>query len=111
VSRAELFADNATQKNITWHDLRATGLTWLAIRGEDPLKIMQRAGHVDFNTTQGYVREAETVREGFGKVFSPMPIALIGPAILIPFRSEVAQVPDIMVEAPGIEHDPPSAIG
>jgi integrase len=44
---------------MTWHDLRATGLTWLAIRGDDPLKIKQRAGHSAFSTTEGYVRQAE----------------------------------------------------
>lgn len=53
-TRANLFAaDDLTRKPITWHDLRATGLTWIAIRGDDPLKIMQRAGHTDFATTQG----------------------------------------------------------
>ena len=53
VKRAELHRDSLTHKNITFHDLRATGLTWMAIRGDDPLKIQQRAGHADFNTTQG----------------------------------------------------------
>jgi len=76
LTRAELFADDKTRKNITWHDLRATGLTWMAIRGDDPLKIMQRAGHTDFKTTQGYVREAEAIREGFGDVFPPLPECL-----------------------------------
>ena len=44
----------------------------MAIRGDDPLKIMQRAGHEDFATTQGYIREAEAVRAGFGDVFPPL---------------------------------------
>src|SRR5262249_31950037 len=48
ITRAELFVDDATRKNITFHDLRATGITWMAIRGDEPLKIMQRAGHEDF---------------------------------------------------------------
>lgn len=59
VHRAELHAGSRTRKAITFHDLRATGITWMAVRGDDPLKIMQRAGHVDFATTQGYIREAE----------------------------------------------------
>jgi integrase len=78
LDRADLFAKDATRKNMTWHDLRATGLTWLAIRGDDPLKIMQRAGHSEFRTTQGYVREAEAVREGFGEVFPSLPPDLLG---------------------------------
>jgi integrase len=77
IDRPELFASDATRKNMTWYDLRATGITWLAIRGEDPLKIMARAGHEDFATTQGYIREAEAVREGFGVVFPPLPPTLM----------------------------------
>lgn len=80
VDRPELFANDATRKGITWYDLRATGITWMAIRGDDPLKIMSRAGHVDFATTQGYIREAEAVRAGFGDVFSPLPPSLLSTA-------------------------------
>ena len=69
VKRAELHETTRTRKAMTWHDLRATGLTWLAIRGDDPLKIKQRAGHAAFTTTEGYVRQAEAVRDGFGDVF------------------------------------------
>jgi len=58
---------------MTFHDLRATGLTWLAIRGDDPLKIKQRAGHAAFTTTEGYIREAESVRDVFGDVFPTLP--------------------------------------
>src|SRR4051812_41177762 len=65
--------------SITWHDLRATGLTWLAIRGDEPLKIMQRAGHERFETTQRYVREAENLRDGFGEVFPPLLPTLTDP--------------------------------
>jgi integrase len=65
VDRAELHTSSRTRKAMTFHDLRATRLTWLAVRGDDPLKIMGRAGHVDFATTQGYIRTAEAVRVGF----------------------------------------------
>jgi hypothetical protein len=57
VTRADLHTEDATRKAMTFHDLRATGLTWLAIRGDDPLKIKQRAGHSAFTTTEGYIRE------------------------------------------------------
>ena len=54
---------------VTFHDLRATGITWCAVRGDDPLEIKQRAGHATFGTTEGYIREAENLRDGFGDVF------------------------------------------
>ena len=61
ITRAELFANDATRKQITFYDLRATGITFMALRGDEPLRIMKRAGHVEFDTTLGYIREAETV--------------------------------------------------
>jgi hypothetical protein len=42
----------------------------MAIRGDDPLHIQHRAGHVSFSTTQGYIRQAEAVRDGFGEAWA-----------------------------------------
>jgi integrase len=81
VERSELFATDQTRKAITFHDLRATGITWCAVRGDDPLKIKQRAGHASFGTTEGYIREAENLRDGFGDVFPTLPESLFGPSI------------------------------
>jgi integrase len=78
VTRRELRDEtSATTKALGWHDLRATGLTWMAVRGDEPLKIMQRAGHADLQTTQIYVRTAEAIEDGFGAVFPPLPAALL----------------------------------
>lgn len=77
IIRPELHEGSPTRKPITWHDLRATGLTWLAVRGDDPLKIKQRAGHTTFSTTELYVREAEAIRDGFGDVFPRLPEAAL----------------------------------
>jgi integrase len=79
VKRSELFTTDATRKAVTFHDLRATGITWCAVRGDDPLKIKQRAGHATFGTTEGYIREAENLRDGFGDVFPALPESLFGP--------------------------------
>ena len=80
VTRRELLDENSTTtKPLGFHDLRATGLTWMAVRGDEPLKIMQRAGHEDFQTTQIYIRTAEMVRQGFGDVFPPLVAALLAP--------------------------------
>ena len=76
VDRADLFANDATRKHLTFHDLRATGITWMAVRGDDPLRIKSRAGHASFSTTEGYIREAEQVREGFGEIFPSLPRSL-----------------------------------
>lgn len=64
---------SATRAALTWHDLRATGITWRAIRGDDPMKISRAAGHANFSTTQKYIRAAEILRAGFGEVFPPLP--------------------------------------
>jgi integrase len=77
VTRADLFTSDATRKALTFHDLRATGITWCAMRGDDPLKIMQRAGHADFETTRIYLREAENLSAGFGTAFPALPSELL----------------------------------
>lgn len=81
VTRHDLFRRSATTTPITFHDLRATGITWCAVRGDDPYKLKQRAGHRTFSTTEIYIRTAEELREGFGKVFPPLPRELIGQSI------------------------------
>ena len=51
----------------------------MAVRGDDPLRIIkQRAGHRSFSTTEGYIREAENLREGFGTPFPSLPPELLG---------------------------------
>ena len=78
VDRAALFRNDSTCKRLRFHDLRGTGLTWMAIRGDDPLKIQQRAGHTSFEMTQKYIRTAEAVGEAIGSVFPPLPACVLG---------------------------------
>jgi hypothetical protein len=40
---------------MTSRDRKATGVTWAAVRGDDPVKINRRAAHRDFKTTLGYI--------------------------------------------------------
>lgn len=107
VTRPELFEDEntrATTKPITFHDLRATGITWCAIRGDEPLRIKYRAGHSTLSTTESYIREAENLRAGFGVPFPPLPPSLVGevdqttgavtPAA--PSTDTVAPVPEVL---------------
>ncbi len=73
IERHELHFKTPTTRPMRWHDLRATGISWMAVRGDDALKIQHRAGHTDFETTQRYIRVAEALREGFGDVFPELP--------------------------------------
>lgn len=107
VTRAELFASDAQRKHVTFHDLRATGITWMAVRGDDPLRIKQRAGHKSFSTTEIYIREAENLRDGFGDPFPSLPSDLAGgylPNIVIS-SGRPLKFPAKMVEQRGIEHN------
>jgi integrase len=78
VDRAALHEGGETTQQVRFHDLRSTGCTWAAIRNDPPLQIQARAGHKDFQTTQGYIRTAEAVREGFGDAFPELPPELSG---------------------------------
>jgi|CZKU01.1.fsa_nt_gi hypothetical protein len=52
---------------------------WLALRGENPLAIKQRAGQRRFETTEGYIREAENLRAASpGEPFPELPAKLLG---------------------------------
>lgn len=78
VTRADLFTPDATRRQINWyHATRSSGLTWCAARGDEPVKMMYRAGHTDFKTTLLYVREAENHAANFGVAFPPLPAALL----------------------------------
>ena len=79
VTRDALHEPSPTRKPITWHDMRATGITWLAVKGVDVAKIQRRAGHTTMETTMGYVREAESFAgDAFGVPFPPLPASLLG---------------------------------
>ncbi len=103
VTRPELFETDDTRKRLRFHDLRGTGLTWMAIRGDEPLKIQQRAGHRTFEMTQKYIRTAEAVGEAIGDPFPPLPECLIAEPFRPTNRPSELQVVERIVEAPGIE--------
>lgn len=95
VDRVELHDATPTRKAITFHDLRATGLTWLAVAGLDAFKIQRRAGHADIATTDDYVRLAESLGNGFGEPFAELPGSM--------FRTRIVQGND---QALGQEKSP-----
>lgn len=73
VTRPALFSTGVAERPVTLHDLRASGITWLALAGVDPLKIQRRAGHASFSTTQLYIREAENLTGDVGQPFGALP--------------------------------------
>ena len=79
VKRPALSPSSPTVKPITFYDLRATGITWMAVRGDKPQVIQRRAGHTRYETTDGYIREAENLDPtAFGTPFPPLPPSLLG---------------------------------
>lgn len=74
VERSELHEPTPTTRPIRFHDARSTGITWMAVRGDDAFEIQRRAGHRKIETTDRYVRLAEAVSsDAFGSVFSSLP--------------------------------------
>lgn len=79
VTRKELHecCDDPPREWMVMHGCRHTGVTWMAVRGDEPLMIMARAGHQDLKTTLGYVNRAALIRRGYGRPFPPLPAALV----------------------------------
>lgn len=79
VTRHELHvaSDDPPREWMRMHDLRTTGVTWMAVRGDEPMVIMARAGHADLKTTLGYVSRSALVRRGYGAVFPALPKGLL----------------------------------
>ncbi len=47
----------------------------MAVRCDAPQVIQSRAGHTDYTTTLGYIREAETLADSFGEVLPLLALA------------------------------------
>ena len=56
--REALFADDAQRAPVRFHSLRDTRLTFMAIRGDEPLRIQWRAGHTAYAMTEKYIAQA-----------------------------------------------------
>ncbi len=77
VDRAQLHAGTSVSKQLRWHDLRATGATWLAVEGKGPTEIRDVLGHTQTQMTDRYMRSAAMLRGGrFGDPFPPLPPSL-----------------------------------
>jgi integrase len=69
VTRQALHVGTASSLALRFHDLRASGITWAALRGDSTIEIRDRAGHTDVEQTNDYIRRAA----GCGDVGEPFP--------------------------------------
>jgi len=77
VDRVQLHEGTSVSKQLRWHDMRATGLTWLAVEGRPPTEIRDVAGHAQTSMTDRYMRAAGILRSGrFGRPFPTLPASL-----------------------------------
>jgi integrase len=77
--RADLHARDTRRRPITFHDLRATGITWMAMRGDSPMAISERVGHLHLATTEQYMRRGRLMALARGEmVFPELPRCLFG---------------------------------
>lgn len=79
-TRAELHDGDEQRRRLTFHDLRATAITWWAIRGDSIGDIMERAGHAQILTTQRYMRRGRLLVSGSKEALFPaLPRDLLQP--------------------------------
>jgi len=104
VDRLQLHKGTSVSKVLRWHDLRATGLTWLAVEGASPTEIRDIAGHTQTSMTDRYMRAAGILRSGrFGQPFPPIPESLwTAPPVCLRGRKP-RQAIDITVRRRGLE--------
>jgi integrase len=80
VARPALFIEgDPAQRGITFHDLRDTGLTHMAVRGDSPIVVQWAGGHTDFKTTQGYLDRGRVERQRIGQPLPVLPASLLSP--------------------------------
>jgi integrase len=94
VRRTELHEATDTTRPIWFHDLRATGITWRAVRDDPKFEIQYHAGHAQFSTTERYLILGALIRPAFGEVFPALPEILIDLARLLPSAGVSDQIAD-----------------
>jgi integrase len=83
VRRQALHRSTATSLAIRFHDLRATGITWAALRGDAAIEIRDRAGHAELEQTNDYMRRASGAGD-IGEPFPSLEILVLEPTLIVP---------------------------
>jgi integrase len=80
VTREALFVEgDPLRRSVIFHDLRDTGLTMMAVRGDNPIVIQWAGGHTDFKTTQGYIDRGRVEARRIGAPLPSLPTSLWRP--------------------------------
>jgi hypothetical protein len=64
---------------MTFYDLRSTGITWEVLAGTERSS-SSSAGHLQFSTTEGYIRAAEELGKSIEEPFPALPANLLAVA-------------------------------
>jgi integrase len=79
ITRARLFADNETEEAVDFRSLRDSYATWLALAGVPDKRIQRRLGHKGADTTDGYIKAAESFDAAMiGEPFPALPAGIFG---------------------------------
>lgn len=84
VDRRELHERTKQSVPMWFHDLRATGLSWLAMLPNwTPHDIRDYAGHSELSTTDLYIRRGRKAQGIVGEPFPALPASLITEVITV----------------------------
>ena len=89
MKRASLHVRRQGSQPIRFHDLRATGITYMAIRGDSDQDVRERAGHADFETTLLYIRRGHLALSSaaIGRPYAALPACVLGESSREPVES------------------------
>ncbi len=91
VTRAALFADDDLRMPLTFHGLRDTCLSHMAVRRDPPQDIQWRAGHASPIMTEKYIGQAKyEAGDNFGTPFPGLPTPFLVSARRGEFQSKTA---------------------
>jgi integrase len=82
VTRRALHTGSATSKRLTFHDLRASGTSWLPMLPTwTQFDVRDYAGHSEVSTTDLYVRRGRKARDVVSTPFAPLWASATAPCI------------------------------
>ena len=68
-----------TRAAMTFHCLRDTGLTHMAGRNDNPIRVQWAAGHTSFKMTETYISRGRAEQHRIGTPLPPLPASILSP--------------------------------